>query len=312
VSWGASVPLYGGSWLSPVHARADEPPRSNYTRCTVVAPDYFAAIGTPLKQGRAFTEAEAGQEASLAIVNEALAQKLWPGENAVGRILYSIEDPSTQVVGVVANSHYERLGAADEPGIYFLARPLARKSATSKTPRSMAVVVRTEGDPRASIAAVREAVRALDPKLWPVIRVLEDGLGEQLKASRVGAWLAAALGSIAVVITAIGLYGVIAYTTSQRTREIGVRMALGAQPADVLRLVMGQGWRLVMIGIGLGLLGAFALSRLLAKFLYGLSALDPIAFGGVATALAIVAMLACYLPARRAMKVNPTAALRCE
>src|SRR5262249_55519537 len=163
---------------------------------------------------------------------------------------------------------------------YFLDRP-DRPGAWGSNKGNLAILIRTDGDPRSTISVVRDVLRSLDGNLWPVIRPLDGSLESQLAPSRIGAELSAMLGLLALSVTAIGLYGVIAYATTQRTREIGVRMALGARSADVLRLVLGQGWRLVGLGILIGGVGAVALGRVLAQFLYGLSALDPVAFGGV-------------------------------
>jgi macrolide transport system ATP-binding/permease protein len=308
VGFATNVPLQGAA-TGPASASATEPGRQ--VGFNFVSADFFPTVGIPILAGRNFRDDEARQSKPVVIVNEALARLLWPGENPVGKQLHDFFDDPVEVVGLVRNARNARLWQENAPFMYFLDRPSAREDWGSQK-NNLAILIRTEGDPRAAIVNVRDTMRGLDSAVWPVIRTLESDLELQLVPSRVGAWLSAMLGLLALAVTAIGLYGVIAYATNQRTREIGVRMALGARPADVLRLVLGQGWRLLAIGFVLGLGGAVALGRVLANFLYGLSPLDPIAFGGVTLFLALIAMLACWLPARRATKVDPMVALRCE
>jgi predicted permease len=309
VGLATGVPLQGGFPTGPAAGSASAPGRQ--VAFNFVSPEFFSALAIPLVAGRNFREGEATQSAPVAIVNEALARVLWPGSNPVGQQLHGFFKEPAEVVGVVRNARDGRLWEAGEPCMYFLDRP-GVKGSWGSSDQNMAILIRTESDPRNLVADVRETMRGLDGELWPTIRTLEGNLESQLAPSRTGAALSAALGLLALAVTAIGLYGVVAYATSQRTREFGVRMALGARPGDVVQLVLGQGWRLVAIGVLAGMAGAVALAHVLARFLYGLSPLDPIAFGGVALFLAAIATIACYLPARRAAKINPIVALRTE
>jgi len=310
VGWAFSVPLQGGSENGAVRLQPGDPVR--YFGFNLVSPEFFSALGIPILQGRDFSEQDTGQNRSVVIVNEAFARRFWPGEDPVGREIIGIENRS-EVVGVVRNARIGSLGNADEPMMYFVDRPLVRGSAGgNESMADRSILIRTEGDPRLAVAGVRDAIQTLDHDLRPTIRTLSGNLDLQLMQSRVGAWLAGALGLLALAVTAIGLYGVIAYATNQRTHEIGIRMALGASPADVIRLVLGQGWRLVSLGVSIGIVGAVALGAALGKILYGVSPFDPVALGSGSLLLAGVATLACWLPARRAARINPTEALHCE
>jgi ABC-type antimicrobial peptide transport system permease subunit len=176
----------------------------------------------------------------------------------------------------------------------------------------MALLVRTQNDPKQAIGTVRAAIGDLDPNLRPSVRLLEENLETWIAPSRVGALLSSALGLLGLVLTSLGLYGVTSFMANQKTHEIGVRMALGATRARILQLVLGHGLSLVSVGLAIGLMGALALTRVMGQFLFGLSPVDPLAFAGVSLFLASVAGVACYLPARRATKVNPIEALRYE
>jgi predicted permease len=276
-----------------------------------VGPDYFQAMGIPLVAGRDFAAPDSADAPRAIVVNEALARRFFPGPDpagaAVGRRVSFAgpEGPFRQIVGVARDGKYWTMGEAPQPFVYF---PLAQSYFSNAT-----LVVRAEGDPRALAASIRGAVRGLDEGL-PLydVKTMEEHLGLSLFPARVAATLLGAFGLLALLLAAVGVYGVVSYAASQRTREIGIRVALGAQRRDVLRLVGGRGLLLVAAGVGLGLAGAFALTRFMSSLLYGVSATDPSTFALVVALLGGVALLACYVPARRATKVDPVVALRHE
>jgi len=275
-----------------------------------VWPRYFETMGIPVLHGREFTARDDEGGPRAAVVNEAFARRFWPGQPtaaAVGKRV-STGGPSGnfwEVVGVAKDGKYFSLGEDPQPFIYF---PMVRGYDWPAT-----LVVRTAADPRAVVAGVRGEVRRLDPEL-PVFDV--KTLGEHMRLSlfplRVGAGVLAGFGALALALAGIGIYGVMSYAVAQRTREIGIRMALGAGRRDVLRLVVGQGMRLALFGLGAGLLGALLLTRLMASVLYGVSATDVATFTAVSVLLALVVFVACYVPAWRATKVDPLVALRYE
>jgi ABC-type antimicrobial peptide transport system permease subunit len=208
----------------------------------------------------------------------------------------------SEVVGVVRDGKYRTLGEAPLAVVF-----------RGELPPVRTLVVRTAGDSRTLLDEVQREVPAVDPLMAATqVQTIEDYMALPLFPARTMGWLLGVSGILAVMMTAIGLFGVIAYVVSQRTHEIGVRMALGARQSDVLKMVMGQGMRLTAIGLGIGLCAAFAASRLLAPLLYGIGASDPATMTAVAAGLAAIALTACYLPARRAMRVDPSVALRCE
>jgi predicted permease len=277
------------------------------TGFNVVGPNYFKTMETPLVRGRDFAETDRKGAPGVVALNETLAATLWPGEDALGKrvSVSGPEGPFLEVIGVARDGKYRSLGEAPHPYIY---QPLLQ----SYDPK-MTLVVRTKGEPQSVATAVREQIRALDSNL-PVadVKTLRDQLDLSLFPSRVAAWTLGGFGVLALLLAAIGIYGVVSYSVAQRTREIGVRMALGAKEKDVLRLVLGEGLFVIAIGLALGLLLAFAATRVIVGFLYGVGATDPLTFAGVPLLLGFIALVASYLPARRATKVDPLVALRYE
>jgi predicted permease len=277
------------------------------TGFNVVGPNYFSTMETPLARGRDFTESDRKGAPGVVVLNETLAGTLWPGEDALGKrvSVNGPEGPFLEVVGVARDGKYRSLGETPHPYIY---QPVLQ----SYDPR-MTLVVRTTGDPRSFTTAVREQIRSLEANL-PVagVKTLQEQVDLSLFPSRVAAWILGGFGVLALLLAAIGIYGVVSYSVAQRTREIGVRMALGAKRRDVLRLVLGEGLFVVAAGLGTGLLLAVAATRLIGGFLYGVGVTDPLTFIGVPAVLGMVALVASYIPSRRATKVDPLVALRYE
>lgn len=269
-----------------------------------IAPGFFRTTGIPLLQGRDLTEIEASSEKPNAVViNDTLARRLWPGEDPVGKHLAMRGDKAmSEVVGVAKDGKYHTLGEAPVPVVFCGGLPAART-----------LVVQTAADDSAVLGEIRREVPIVDPLMAATReQTIEEFMALPLFPARTVGWLLGVSGILAVVMTAIGLFGVIAYVVSQRTHEIGVRMALGARRGDVLKMVMGQGLRLTGIGLGIGLAAACGAAQLLSPLLYGISANDPVTMMGVAVGLAAIALTACYLPARKAMGVDPSVALRYE
>jgi macrolide transport system ATP-binding/permease protein len=272
----------------------------------LASPGYFQAMGTRLLQGRDFTAQDDEQAMQVAIINESFAHRFFPGENPLGKQfrLGRADAPKVQVIGVVEDGKYANLSEDARP---YVARPLWQSPLGSTS-----VVVRTTGDLPGLSAAIRREIQQLDAHLPVSTSTLVEKLSLPLLPARMVASILGGFGLLALALAAIGIYGVMSYAVAQRTHEIGVRMALGAQKADVLKLVIGQGMTLTLIGIGLGLAAAFVLTRLMKSLLFGVSATDPLTFVGIASVLAFVTLLACYLPARRATEVDPLVALRHE
>jgi putative ABC transport system permease protein len=273
----------------------------------VVGPRYCTTLKMALAAGREFTDQDHAGAAPVVIINEAAARVYWPNQNPVGKRLVfpGPTQRSAEIIGVVRDSRYRGL---TEP-----VRPALLLPAAQNYSPSLSLHLRSADAPAALVGAVRREVQALDPRL-PLTRVrtLEEQRGAWLYSERMTALLLAAFGGVALLLAGLGIYGVMAYAVTQRTREIGVRMALGAQAADVVRLALRQGVWLIVGGMALGLAGALAATRLIKGFLYGVSAADPLTFMAVTSLLAGAALLACYLPARRATKVDPMVALRCD
>jgi macrolide transport system ATP-binding/permease protein len=272
-----------------------------------VSPGNFDTLQTPLVAGRDFNDGDSASGRSVVIINHVLAERLWPGEPAVGKILRlgGPEGRPREVIAVAKTGRYRTLGETPRPFMWF--------NVNQSYDSSMMLLVRTSGDPQPLVKAVRGEVQALDSRL-PVygVRTFREHMSWALWGTQLAATLSLAVGLLALFLAATGLYGVMAYTVSRRTREIGIRMALGAQARDVLRLIAGQGMALACLGVAVGLLAAFAVTRLIESILFGVSSTDPFTFAAISLLLASVAFLACYVPARRATKVDPMEALRYE
>jgi predicted permease len=273
----------------------------------VVSPGHFKTLQIPLVAGRDFDERDRKGAQRVVIVNERMAQMLWPDEHAIGkRIFIGTENQQPiEVVGVVRTGKYRNL--AEDPKPYYYT-PMAQRG-----PSGMTLLMRTAGDPRSLVSAIRNEVQAIDRRI-PLfaIKTMDEHLTWALWAPNMAATLALAFGLVALLLSAVGLYSVMAYVVSQRTREVGIRMALGARRADVLKLITTEGMKLAAIGVAIGFVLSLALSRVLSSVLIGVSAFDLTTFIGVALLMAGVAVAACLVPARRATKVNPLVALRYE
>jgi macrolide transport system ATP-binding/permease protein len=309
-SLSANTPVAGGGWRTGV-GRIEEyhpaPNEDDHLVANLVDHDYFRTLGLRLITGRHFTSTDSAGGRKTMIVNDVFAHRYWPGQDAIGKRVFRDGDglPPTEVVGVVETTPYGSLADTPEPVMYF---PLA-----GQNEQALTLAVRTGVDPSAMILQLRSVVSALD-RVVPVfaVQTLAQKKNGSLALQRMAATLIGGFGLLALLLAALGIYGVLAHSVSQRTREIGIRMALGAQLADVLNLVIRQGCSLVTIGIAMGLAGAFGATRLLRGFLYEVQPLDPLTFVAVVVILATVALFACWLPARRATKVDPIVALRYE
>ncbi len=272
----------------------------------IVGPNYFRTLRTSVISGREFTAADTAESQLVAVVNQAFVDRYWPGANALGKQVTDGGDRFT-VVGVVRNAKYRLLTSPTEPVIY-----LPNYQAYSPT-HDTTIHLRTTGDPRTMASSVEETIHQLNPEL-PLFNVNPLSVTMQLGTlfGRVAATFAASFGFLAMVLAAVGVYGVVAYTTRQRAREVGIRMALGAEKGDIYRVVLGQGFRLTLAGLVVGTALGLAFTRLLKAQLFGVSETDAITFTSTGLLLAVVALLACHIPARRATRVDPMVALRHE
>jgi len=282
---------------------ADAVPSATYFS---VSQDYLKTMGIPLQAGRGFSRADGPHAPPVMLVNETMARKFFGG-NPVGRAVHigNADNEAVTVVGVVGDVKHDGLGALSTAQMY---QPLSQQP-----PSEMAFALRSEIDPAGLIASVKREVGALDANL-PIFdtNTMTSILSSAIAPQRSSAILLLIFAAMAMALAAIGMYGLISFSVSQRTQEIGMRMVLGATRADVLRLIVAQGLRLTIAGLAIGVVAAFALTRLLTRMLFGIGPLDPLTYGAIPVLLALVALLACYLPARRAVRVEPMEALRYE
>jgi putative ABC transport system permease protein len=270
---------------------------------------YFAAMGIPLLRGRTFDRSDQPNSPNAALLSESMARKYWPNENPIGQaIQFGNMDGDLRllyVVGVVGDVHDRGVDSATSPTVY--ANSLQRSPSSSVT-----VVVRAQVAPSALVPAMRETVRSLDPQLPVNFRTLDQVFSSSLDQRRFSLVIFGVFGMVALLLAAMGIYGVTSYAVAQRTQEIGIRMALGARMSDVLKLVLRNGMSLALIGAAVGVAGAFATTRVMSSLLFGVPPTDLLTFTGVVVVMVVVAFVACYIPARRATKVDPLVALRYE
>jgi putative ABC transport system permease protein len=319
VAISTGVPLLGASETSfAIEGRPPaEPGKRPMTVIYITTPDYLRAMGIRLLRGRFFTPQDTQTSPLVAVIDEEFARLHFPNEDPIGKYIEGSKEeniPHLEIVGVV--SHVKNYGL-DTPGpvqseLYYAWNQAPDKFLPLMADR-MSLLIRTSSDPSALTPAVRREVQAIDAS-QPVFNVntMEQVLADSLASQRLSMLLLSIFASVALILAAVGIYGVLSYTVVQRTHEIGIRMALGARVQDVFKLVVGQAMTMVLIGIGLGLVGAFAITRVMASLLYGVSATDPLTFGLVSLLLAAIALIACLIPARRATKVDPMVALRYE
>jgi predicted permease len=314
--YGTSVPLEwkgGTSGFAPEGMGPAEPGLSYDANHRQVSVDFLETMGIPLRRGRSFDRTDRGESRPVAIVNETMARQYWPGQDAVGR-RFKIGDPDSKVpwvtiVGIVGDVRQMGLDAPVKAEMYLPYSQVADQPWFA--PRDL--VVKTTGEPMGVVASVKREIAAVDPEqAVSNIRTLDDILDEEVVQRRLGATLLTAFAVLALLLASLGIYGILAYFVAQHTPEIGVRLALGASRGDILRLVLGRGMTLALLGVGLGALGALALTRLMSSLLFGISPTDPLTFALASTVLMALALLACYLPARRAVRVDPTIAMRYE
>jgi predicted permease len=303
------LPLTGnGGSVRVALPGAETPPKGREPQVlfNTATPEYFQTIGIPLVRGRLFGDGDRLDTPAAFVVNQTLARRFWPDEDPLGKQIKIVGDDTLgTVVGVVGDAKHDWLSEEQRPQLY---------NCYSQSPGFFAtVVVRTKVEPTSLSGAVREAVWKVDKDqpVWKV-RTLESLLAYNVADKRFLMLLMGVFAALALTITAVGLYGVVNYTVGRRTHEIGIRMALGARAGDVLALVIKHGMKLAVTGVAIGLLASFALTRFIQSLLFGVSATDAVTFTGVPALLGGVALLACYIPARRATKVDPMVALRHE
>jgi len=286
---------------------AAERPEIDFRRATA---GYFQTMGIPLLAGRLVTEQDVTNNTGAVVINEAMAKRFWPGEDPIGKRISTATSNGQQtqwqtIAGVVGSVRHLGLDVEPRPEIYY--------HTTTNPPFGPVVVIRTTGDPQRLISIARAKVRELDRDVAiSNVNTMDKLVAQSVAQRRFGMLLVGIFATLALVLAVVGIYGVVSYSVAQRTNEIGVRMALGASATDVLKLVLKNGMTLALIGVGVGLAGAFAATRLMVAVLFDVKPTDVVTFATVSVGLIFVALLACYVPARRAMKVDPLVALRYE
>jgi predicted permease len=303
------VPLFGGEGRTIVIDGRDPSDEHNrrFANYSPITPGYFQTIGIQLLRGRNFTEQDAEKNgAPVAIIDETMAQQFWPNEDALGRrFRFMISKDPIEVIGIARNSKAVTLGETPTPMVYW---PLKEV-----TDAGITLFVHTTAAPGPMLSEIRRIIRSVDVHI-PITyeKTIRDHMAIALWPSWMGAMLLGSLGVLAFVLASMGVYGVMAYSVSQRTRELGIRMALGAQTGQVIQLVLRQGMLLAVVGLGFGLFAAFGSTRLAGSLLYGVNPSDPLIFVSVTSLLGLAALAACYFPARRATRIDPVRALRAE
>ncbi|MGH9752640.1 MAG: FtsX-like permease family protein, partial [Blastocatellia bacterium] len=310
VSFGSSVPMTGVNTDTGFIIEGRPAPPSDQQPSawvSTVSHDYFRTLTMRLRDGRAFDDRESETSPGAVVISDSMARRYWPNETPVGkRIGFGGQQAQwAEVIGVVADVHHFGLSNDARPTFYFSSRQRPRNF--------MTLALRASGDPQSHVAAVRKEVQSLDQNLAITsVRTMEQLVSDSIAVPRFVLLLFGSFAAVAMLLAGLGIYGVMAYSVTQPTHEIGIRVALGAQRRDVWALVVVQGMKLALIGSAIGLAASFALTRLMSKLLFGVSPTDPMTFAGVALCLTAVALIACWVPARRATQVDPMIALRAE
>jgi putative ABC transport system permease protein len=307
------LPVYGMAWGMSYWAEGEPQPAAGQAppcQTATVSPGFFSTLRIPLLQGRDFNESDRRESQGVIVIDETLARRHWPNESPLGKRLTVTGDRPRTIVGVVGAVRNWELNEAPRPQIYL--PHLQPLDVTSFVP-FMYLSVRTRVAPLSLAATVKSKIEEVDRDVAiSEMKTMDELLDQSVAQRKFSTLLMELFSALALVLAAVGIYGVMSYSVTQRTQEIGIRMALGAQTKDVLRMVIGHGMTMVLIGVGIGLAGALAVTRIMSNLLYGVSATDPLTFVSVSLLLASVALVACLVPARRAMKVDPMEALRYE
>jgi putative ABC transport system permease protein len=310
-----AIPMAGLFRIS-FSAEGNDLPKVPIGSTTIVFPDYFETLRIPIRAGRSFNQQDTRSTPPVAIVNEVLARQYYPGVNPVGRRIKwgspASPSPWATIVGVSATAKTSSLDSPDEPALYFPAVQID-SSIVERMMRGMVYVVRTDGDPSTLFNAIRRTVKDADPEL-PIVglRTVDEIITRSVAGRRFNTALLGGFALLAIVLAAVGIYGLMAYAVVQRTREIGIRLAVGATPVDVFRLVIGQATRTTVVGIAIGVVGALVMTRVMTTLLFDVSPFDPTTFIASSVLLLLIAAIATYLPARRAARIDPQSAIRMD